>query len=67
MFSAVTSFAHDALVNWFLQQNFMLDGSNIRAHLTIDLKTLFAGLIVLVIAEIFRIGAQLKEEQDLTV
>jgi hypothetical protein len=67
MFSAVTSFAHDALVNWFLQQNFMLDGSNIRAHLVIDVKTIMAGLIVLIIAEIFRIGAQLKEEQDLTV
>lgn len=67
MFSAVTSFAHDALANWFLQQNFVLEGSGIRGHLVIDLKTLMAGLIVLVIAEIFRIGAQIKEEQDLTV
>lgn len=67
MLSAVTSFAHDALVNWFLKENFFLPGSGIRAHLTIDLKTLFAGLIVLTIAEIFRIGARLKEEQDLTV
>ena len=48
MFSAVTSFSHDALVNWFLQQNFILAGSGIRAHLVIDLKTLMAGLIVLV-------------------
>lgn len=67
MFSAVTSFAHDAVVNWFLQQNFLLHNSGIRAHLVIDLKTLMAGLIVLVIAEIFRIGARLQEEQDLTV
>ncbi|RDC65441.1 DUF2975 domain-containing protein [Adhaeribacter pallidiroseus] len=67
MVTSFTTFAHDAIVNWFLQQNFLLSGSGIRAHLVIDLKTLFAGLIVLVIAEIFRIGAQMKEEQELTV
>ncbi|RDV15904.1 DUF2975 domain-containing protein [Pontibacter diazotrophicus] len=67
MLEPVTSFAHDAFVNWFIQHNFLLDGSGIRAHLSIDLKTLFVGLIVLVIAEIFRIGARMKEEQELTV
>ena len=66
---SVTTFAHDAIVNWFLQQNFLLNNcyGAIRAHLVVDLKTLFAGLIVLIIAEIFRIGARMKEEQDLTV
>jgi hypothetical protein len=67
MFSALTSLAHDAMVNWFLQQNFILEGSGIRAHLVIDVKTIFAGLILLIIAEILRIGTQLKQEQDLTV
>lgn len=67
MLIPVTSFAHDAVVNWFLKQNFLLDGSGIRSHLSIDLKTLFVGLVVLVIAEIFRVGARLKEEQELTV
>jgi hypothetical protein len=67
MFSALTSLAHDAMVNWFLQQNFIIEGSGIRAHLVIDVKTIFAGLILLIIAEIFRIGTQLKQEQDLTV
>ncbi len=67
MLTSLTTFAHDAVVNWFLQQNFLLTGSGVRAHLTIDLKTLFVGLIVLIIAEIFRIGAQMKEEQELTV
>jgi hypothetical protein len=61
------NFARDAFENWYLQQNFILDGSGIRSHLVIDVKTVFAGLILLIIAEIFRIGAQLKEEQDLTV
>jgi hypothetical protein len=67
MFSALTSLAHDAMVNWFLQQNFILEGSGIRAHLVIDVKTIFAGLILLIIAEVLRIGTQLKQEQDLTV
>ncbi len=61
------SFARDAFENWYLQQNFLLQDSGIRAHLVIDVKTVFAGFILLIIAEIFRIGAQMKEEQDLTV
>ncbi|MFD3000358.1 DUF2975 domain-containing protein [Pontibacter toksunensis] len=67
MLIPLTSFVHDFIVNWFLKQNFLIDGSGIRAHLNIDLKTLFVGLVVLVIAEIFRVGARLKEEQELTV
>ena len=65
--TSVTSFTHDWIVNWYLKQNFIIDGSAIRAHLVIDLKTIFAGLIILIIAEIFRVGTRLKEEQDLTV
>jgi hypothetical protein len=67
MLTSVTSLAHDWIVNWFLKQNFTIDGSAIRAHLVIDLKSIFAGLIILIIAEIFRVGTRLKEEQDLTV
>lgn len=67
MLTSMTTFAHDWIVNWYLKQNFIIDGSAIRAHLVIDLKTIFAGLIIFVIAEIFRVGTRLKEEQDLTV
>jgi len=69
MLISIITFAHDAAVNWFLQQNFLLNNVHgaIRAPLVIDVKTLFAGLIVLIIAEIFRIGAHMKEEQELTV
>lgn len=61
------SFAQDAFENWYLQQNFLLEGSAIRSHLVIDVKTVLAGLILLIISEIFRMGSQLKAEQDLTV
>ncbi len=69
MLISITTLAHDATVNWFLQQNFLINNiyGAIRAPMVIDVKTLFAGLIVLVIAEIFRIGAHMKEEQELTV
>jgi hypothetical protein len=67
MLSSVTSFIHDLMVNWYLKEHFAVDGSAIRAHLVVDVKTLFAGLIILIIAEVFRSGTVLKEEQDLTV
>jgi hypothetical protein len=64
---APLTFMRDSFVNWYLRQNFVLEGSSIQTHLTIDLKTIFIGLLLLIIAEIFRIGARLKEEQELTV
>jgi hypothetical protein len=67
MISSVTSFLHDWILNWYLKEHFIIDGSALRAHLEIDLKTLFAGLIILMIAEVLRTGTELKEEQDLTV
>ena len=36
------------------------------AH-TLELKFVFAGLIVLVVAEIFRFGLEMREEQNLTI
>ncbi|MGV3587819.1 MAG: DUF2975 domain-containing protein, partial [Adhaeribacter sp.] len=61
------TFMRDLFLNWYLRQNFVIDGSNIQTHLTLDFKTVFIGLILLIIAEIFRIGTRLKEEQELTV
>ena len=64
---APLSFMRDLFLNWYLRQNFVIDGSAIQTHLTLDFKTVFIGLILLIIAEIFRIGTRLKEEQELTV
>lgn len=59
--------AKEVFTNWYVKHNFILEGSGIRTHVVIDLQTIFIGLVILIIAEIFRIGTQLKEEQDLTV
>lgn len=67
MASSVVTFIQDLIINGFLKENFLLEGSQIRSHLTIDVKTIFAGLIILIIAQIFRTGTNLKEEHDLTV
>lgn len=67
MLTPLVDFINDMIVTWFVQRNFMLDGADISAHVDFDLKAVFAGLVLLIIAEIFRIGAQMKEEQELTV
>ncbi|KAA5546412.1 DUF2975 domain-containing protein [Adhaeribacter rhizoryzae] len=64
---APITFMRDLFLNWYLRQNFVIDGSAIQTHLTLDFKTIFIGLILLIIAEIFRIGTRLKEDQELTV
>ena len=39
----------------------------IRSDISISLHVIIAGLVILVIAEAFRIGAEIKEEQEFTV
>jgi len=39
----------------------------IRSDISISLRVIIAGLVILVIAEAFRIGAEITEEQELTV
>ena len=46
---------------------FTLAGDRIATHLTFDFQKLLFGLILLIIAEVFRVGTQLKEENELTV
>ena len=47
--------------------HFLIDNTTLSTKFEIPFETIIAGLIVLVIAEIFRIGTRLKEEQELTV
>ncbi|HOJ58202.1 MAG TPA: DUF2975 domain-containing protein [Bacillota bacterium] len=51
----------------FFAQNVAIPGVDFTAKLTLDFVTLFLGFVILVLAEIFRMGSELKEEQDLTV
>ena len=51
----------------YIDSRFEITGLTVDPGIDIDLSTVFAGLVLLVIAEVFRIGTQLKEDQDLTV
>jgi hypothetical protein len=41
--------------------------STLNVYTFLNIETVFSSLFLLVIAEVFRIGAKLKEEQDLTI
>jgi hypothetical protein len=47
--------------------NFSASGLRFNADLDLSLLALVNGMIVLVIAEVFRIGTRLDEEQSLTI
>lgn len=51
----------------FIAQQVHLAGVEVAARLGPDLTTIFFGLLVIVLAEAFRLGTQLQEEQDLTI
>jgi hypothetical protein len=46
---------------------FTLAGERLATHLSFDFQTILFGLVLLIIGEIFRVGTQLKEENELTV
>ena len=52
---------------YYLRANFSFTGIQLRTLPHPDLGVLFLGLVLLVIAEVFRQGADLREEQSLTV
>ena len=51
----------------YLKNKVLLYGGNITPKFELNFVTIFLGLVIIVIAEIFRIGTQLKEEQELTI
>ncbi len=53
--------------NTWARANLNLPGVTFDALPTIDFGTIFYGLIILVIAEVFRAGTQLDEDQSLTI
>jgi hypothetical protein len=44
-----------------------MDGIEIGTHLNFKFEIILLGLIILVISEVFQLGAELKEEQELTI
>ena len=53
--------------NSFAQANFVGDGLRFVTFIDFNIGTILSGLIILVIAEVFRIGTRLDEDQSLTV
>lgn len=58
---AVVGYVH------YLRSHFEFVGLTLRGDSLLDLEVLFLGGVLLVIAEVFRLGAELREEQQLTV
>lgn len=55
------------MVGYFVMENVVAQGIEFNARLSPDGTVIFLGLVVLVLSEVFRQGAMLKEEQDLTI
>ena len=55
------------LIGNYLAGNIHLPGMELNVNLKPDFGGIFLGAVVLILAEVFRYGARLQEEQDLTV
>jgi hypothetical protein len=53
--------------NYYVMTHFQADGLRFSAHSEFNVFAIINGLIILVIAEVFRAGTRLDEEQSLTV
>ncbi len=52
---------------WLITTSFRSKENNFTPDLKLDFQTVLIGLVLLVIAEIFRMGTQMREENELTV
>lgn len=59
------------LAGYFTRQwvaaSFIIDGVTLRQSFDVDYDTIVAGLLILVLSEVFRHGTNLEEDQSLTV
>lgn len=55
------------LIGIYFSNVIQLPGLELNANVKIDFIGIFLGLVILVLAEVFRHGARLQEDQDLTV
>jgi len=51
----------------YVKSAFLTSGLEIKAGVDLEISAIFAGLVLLVIAEVFRLGAELQEDRELTV
>ena len=55
------------LTQYYVQTRFDTQGLTLHSGMSIDFSTIFAGFVLLVIAELFRIGAGLQKDNELTI
>ncbi len=63
----VFDFFHDILLNIFITPKLSFDSIIPESSIHFNLSLLLVAMVIIVIGEAFRIGAEMKEEQDLTV
>jgi hypothetical protein len=63
----LTRFAVALFDNYYAKTYFVADGLQFRIWPDLNVGAIVNGLIILVIAEVFRVGSRLDEEQSLTV
>jgi hypothetical protein len=67
IFGEVVRAAIVFVMNYYASTHFGADGLRFDARPDVNILAIFHGLIILVIAEVFRAGTRLDEEQSLTV
>ncbi|HHT25861.1 MAG TPA: DUF2975 domain-containing protein [Firmicutes bacterium] len=55
------------IVGWYIARQIQIAGMTINPAFTFDATLLFVGLVVLVLAQVFKVGIQLREDQELTI
>jgi hypothetical protein len=63
----VFDFFHDILLNIFITPRLLFDSIVLSSSVHFNLSLLLVAMVIIVIGEAFRIGAEMKEEQELTV
>ena len=64
---AVFDFFHDILLNIFITPRLSFDSIIPESSIHFNLSLVLVAMVIIVIGEAFRIGAEMKEEQELTV
>jgi len=66
--SAIVEFVYRKIIRHFLVDEFIFRGEQVPFTLKMEfLDDILLGVIILVIAQIYRVGTEIKEEQQLTV
>ncbi len=58
---------YSSLLSYMVRGHISIEGIDISSHSNFNFQVILLGLIILVISEVFRLGAEMKEEQELTI